>query len=343
MAAGEIEFGMMDHAELRPGVPLNQLFAERMELVRSAEQAGFVRFHTTEHHLSLLDATPSPGLFLAAAAQHTRSIRLASLVHIVPLYHPLRLAEEILMLDGLTGGRLDVGVGKGISPPEHRLFGSDPDTARDRFEHQLDEIVTILEGKPYQGAPVPFGPVQDPYPPLWYAGNAIYAREHNMNTVVAGPTSVIAQLATRFRELIDQPSGGPSFNGANIPTIGFQRHVLVDTDGRRARARAVASWGTYHENLWTHFNRLGESAPNNPTLGGDGAKALELGIIAAGTAEEVAEQISVDVAASGVRYMIGAFCWGNLDHREAMESVGRFASDVVPAVRSASAFTRDRS
>ena len=80
-----LEFGLLDHTELRPGVALDQLFRERLELVQAAEQAGFVRFHTTEHHLSRLDATPSPGLLLAAATQRTSIIRLASLVHIVTL------------------------------------------------------------------------------------------------------------------------------------------------------------------------------------------------------------------------------------------------------------------
>lgn len=331
-----VEFGFIDHTELRRGVALDVLFRERLEMLTQVEQAGFVRYHTTEHHLNRLDATPSPGLFLAAAAQRTSRIRLASLVHIVPFYHPLRLAEELIMLDGLSGGRLDVGVGKGISPPEHRLFGSDPETARERFEKQLDEVVLILEGRAYQDAPIPYRPIQQPYPPLWYAGNAIYGGERNMNTIVAGPLNIVVTLADKFRELIAAPPD-PSrcLNGNSSPTIGFQRHVYVDADGKRARKRAVASWSKYHDNLWTHFNRLGESAPNNPTVDGDGGKALELGIIAAGTPEEVAEQLSREIDVSGIRYMIGAFCWGDIDHREALASIERFATEVIPLVREA--------
>ena len=255
---------------------------------------------------------------------------------IVPLYHPLRLAEELIMLDGLTAGRLDVGVGKGISPPEHRLFGSDPETARKRFEKQLDEVVLILEGNAYQDAPIPYRPIQKPYPPLWYAGNAIYAGERNMNTIVAGPLGVVVMLADKFRELIvTQPEPGRRLNGNSTPTIGFQRHVYVSTNGERARKRAVVSWSRYHDNLWTHFNRLGTSAPNNPTVDGDGEKALELGMIAVGTPEEVAEQLSREIDASGIRYMIGAFCWGDIDHREAMASLEHFTTEVIPLVREA--------
>ena len=98
----------------------------------------------------------------------------------------------------------------------------------------------------------------------------------------------------------------------------------------------MAAWSKYHDNLWTHFTRLGTSAPNNPTVDGDGAKALELGLIAAGSADEVAEQLSREIDGSGIRYMIGAFCWGDIDHREALGSLGQFATDVIPMVREAS-------
>jgi alkanesulfonate monooxygenase SsuD/methylene tetrahydromethanopterin reductase-like flavin-dependent oxidoreductase (luciferase family) len=69
--------------------------------------------------------TPSPGLFLAAAAQRTQRIRLGTLVYVLPVYNPLRLAEEICMLDNLSRGRLDVGVGRGISPVELSFFNLD--------------------------------------------------------------------------------------------------------------------------------------------------------------------------------------------------------------------------
>ena len=122
---------------------------------------------------------------------------------------------------------------------------------------------------------------------------------------------------------------------ASNHTEQFIRHVYVDADGKRARKRAVAAWAKYHNNLWTHFHRVGTSAPNNPTLDGDGERAIEVGLIAAGTAEEVAEKLSREVDASGIRYMIGAFCWGDIDHDEALNSMARFSTDVIPMVRNA--------
>src|SRR5258708_21122742 len=69
--------------------------------------------------------TPSPSGFRAAAARETLSIRLGTLLYLLPLYHPLRLLEELCMLDHLSGGRLDIGVGRGISPMEFDAYGVD--------------------------------------------------------------------------------------------------------------------------------------------------------------------------------------------------------------------------
>ena len=72
---------------------------------------------------------PSPSVFLAAVAQRTKRLRFGPMVYCLPLYHPLRLAEEICMLDQMSGGRLDLGVGRGISPIETGYYGVDPDAA----------------------------------------------------------------------------------------------------------------------------------------------------------------------------------------------------------------------
>ena len=76
---------------------------------------------------------PSPALFLTAAAQRTRRIRLGPLVYLLPLYHPLRLIEEVCMLDHLSGGRLELGIGRGVSPYELGYFGVDAADSRAFF------------------------------------------------------------------------------------------------------------------------------------------------------------------------------------------------------------------
>src|SRR5262245_63104167 len=84
--------------------------------------------------------TPSPSVFLAAAARETRRIRLGTLLYLLPLYHPLRLLEELCMLDHLSGGRLDIGVGRGISPMEFEAFDVDFERSGSDYEHAFNVL-----------------------------------------------------------------------------------------------------------------------------------------------------------------------------------------------------------
>ena len=139
-----MEFGIFDHVTRPPGVPVQALYESRIALLREAEQAGFRGYHLAEHHGHALSATPSQVVFLSALARETERLRLGLLVACLPLHHPVRLAEEVCMLDQLSSGRVDLGVGRGISPFEHRLFGHDPDEARERFAEILPMVVQGL-------------------------------------------------------------------------------------------------------------------------------------------------------------------------------------------------------
>src|SRR4029450_11973265 len=119
-----VAFGLFDWVDRRQG-PLGQLYEDRLRLLEAADAAGFAGYHLAEHHATPLGMAPSPSVFLAAAAQRTRCMRLGPLVYLLPLYHPLRLIEEVCMLDHLSGGRLDLGVGRGVSPYEVGYHGLD--------------------------------------------------------------------------------------------------------------------------------------------------------------------------------------------------------------------------
>ncbi len=104
---------------------MQKLYEERLRLLEAADSAGFRGYHLAEHHFTPLGMAPSPALFLAAAAQRTQHLRLGPLGYLLPLYDPLRLIEEVCMLDQLSNGRLDLGFGRGISPYELGYFGVD--------------------------------------------------------------------------------------------------------------------------------------------------------------------------------------------------------------------------
>ena len=89
-----LEFGIWDHFERLPGVPIARQYEERIQLIVEAERLGFSRYHIAEHHLTPLDMAPSPTVFLSALAQRTSRIRFGSMVFCLPLYHPVRLIQE---------------------------------------------------------------------------------------------------------------------------------------------------------------------------------------------------------------------------------------------------------
>src|ERR1700722_5048450 len=117
-----MRFGIIDHND-DTGRPHVRQVAERLELIEAYDRLGFYAYHLTEHHGTPLAVTPSPHLMLAAATQRTSRLRLGTLITILSLYHPMRVIEEAVTLDQLSGGRLDLGVGRGVSPAELAFHG----------------------------------------------------------------------------------------------------------------------------------------------------------------------------------------------------------------------------
>jgi alkanesulfonate monooxygenase SsuD/methylene tetrahydromethanopterin reductase-like flavin-dependent oxidoreductase (luciferase family) len=170
-----MKFGVFDHMD-RSGGDLHRQFDDRLKLIELYEKNGFHAYHIAEHHATPLGMAPSPSVFLAAVAQRTKTLRFGPLVYTVNLYHPLRLIDEICMLDQMSGGRLELGVGRGISPYEVGYYGVDPATGPERFAEALQVILKGLtekrldhEGKyfTFKDVPMEMQPVQRPHPPLW--------------------------------------------------------------------------------------------------------------------------------------------------------------------------------
>ena len=112
-----MKFGIFDHLD-RNNLPLREYYEARLELIETYDREGFYAYHVAEHHSTPLGMAPSPSVFLSAVAQRTKRLRFGPLVYALPLYHPIRLIEEICMLDQMSGGRLDIGFGRGRSPIE---------------------------------------------------------------------------------------------------------------------------------------------------------------------------------------------------------------------------------
>src|SRR5919109_52737 len=182
---GEMKVGVFDHLD-RNDRPLHAFYEERLKIVEAYDRGGFYAYHTAEHHATPLGLAASPSVFLAAVAQRTQRLRFGPLVYTLPLHHPLRLVEEICMLDQLSGGRLEIGFGRGSSMTEISFYGQDPAQAQDIYTESRALIVQALtqkilnfEGKffSFKDIPMELEPLQKPHPPMWYGVHSVEAAE----------------------------------------------------------------------------------------------------------------------------------------------------------------------
>ena len=172
-----MKFGVFDHVD-DSGVSIREHFENRLKIIEVYDRRGIHGYHVAEHHGTPLGYASSPSISLAAAAQLTKRIKIGPLIYILPLHHPLRLVEEICMLDNLSGGRLMLGMGRGISPIEAGFFGIPGSEMQARYFEASDLILKALQSETltYQGkyyslknVPMTLRPVQKPHPELWYA------------------------------------------------------------------------------------------------------------------------------------------------------------------------------
>jgi alkanesulfonate monooxygenase SsuD/methylene tetrahydromethanopterin reductase-like flavin-dependent oxidoreductase (luciferase family) len=251
-----MKIGLFDHLERATDRPLATQFDERLRFIAAADEAGFWCLHVAEHHSSPLNMTPAPGIWLSAVARATARIRLGPLVYLLPLYSPLRLAEEICMLDQLSKGRLEVGVGRGVSPYElgfHRVAHAD---SRAIFADAFACLTAALTNDvfshdgpyfKYENVPMPLRPLQSPHPAFWYGSSnttgATWAGEHGMHFTANGPAGHAKESIDAFRAALAK-RGGPAqpkaeFGGGTA--IGLLRHIVVaDTDAEAERIAAPA-------------------------------------------------------------------------------------------------------
>jgi alkanesulfonate monooxygenase SsuD/methylene tetrahydromethanopterin reductase-like flavin-dependent oxidoreductase (luciferase family) len=338
----EIKFGVFDHIERR-GDSIDGLYEGRLELLREYDAAGFFCYHLAEHHATPLGMAPSPGIFLAAAAQCTRQIHLGPLVYLLPLYNPLRLINEICMLDHLSGGRLEIGVGRGVSPFELAYYGIPFMDSREIFDEALEVIVAGLRSERlthrgphyrFDGVPMELGPRQRPNPPFWYGVSTpeslMTAARRGMNMVTLGPNTMVKELGTRYREEFARHKGGPGDVNPQVttPMVGAIRHVFVAGDEREVAQIAAPAYRTYYNNitkLWLDFRTI-------PAVGftPDLARACEAEVALAGTAERIRDEIGRFFETSVCNYLVFSFAWGGLGQDDSRRSLERFVTKVMP-------------
>ena len=175
-----MRFGTFSYNQARPWVAERQAFEELLAQIEFTERLGFNEAWFAEHHHSDYGMLASPNLIVAALARRTERLRFGNLVSVLPLYDPMRLAEECAMLDILTGGRLNVGLGRGVPKDDikHRL---DRETAQARFEEGIEILLRAWSGETFSYSGKAWGydqiscrpqPLQKPHPPIYYGATS---------------------------------------------------------------------------------------------------------------------------------------------------------------------------
>ncbi|MEU9267133.1 LLM class flavin-dependent oxidoreductase [Streptomyces sp. NPDC048251] len=338
----DFAFGIFDSFDLGDSTP-GQVIADRLDFAVAAEAAGIAHYHVTEHHGTPLSVCPSPNLFLAALSQRTSTLRIGALVHVLPTYDPLRLAEELATLDQLTHGRLDVGVGAGVSPYELAFFGIEQDQARALYAETLEVVTKALtngrishRGRLLRDYDVELsvGPVQHPHPPLWYASSntntAQWAGANNVNFVGrwnGGTFQETTETYWHAWHAREEPSATP-------PRIGVAANVLIGATDDEAQARYRKANDVFARQLTKLWH---EHDDHRVDVYADTEGALRNGTALVGSAETVRDLLVEQVRQAPVNYFEATLAFGDLTPEESQANLDAFAETVMPAVREAAA------
>ena len=321
-----------------------EIFTRGVEIAQAAETLGFRNVWLAEHHFSTYGYLSRPVQLATYIAAKTTRLRVGTAVIVVPLHHPLVVAEEIATLDLLAGGRVDIGLGRGYQHYEFERFGLELSTSRARWEEAVDVILKALEGTPfsYDGkffkipeTTVFPQPVQRPRPPIWITAQSPDSVEGAVRrgfNVLTGGFGVPLERMAEFRKLFDRVVG--EVKPREPLQVGVQRAVYVAENDADARDAAEhARWNMRVTlSLRNNYQRV-EQGRAVPVPGAKEPSVDELldRYLVIGTPDVCVRQIKRIQEAVGITHFNCSFWFGDLEHARVLRSMEAFARKVMPA------------
>jgi alkanesulfonate monooxygenase SsuD/methylene tetrahydromethanopterin reductase-like flavin-dependent oxidoreductase (luciferase family) len=336
----------------------SQVFHDTLEELALADELGYTTAWLVEHHfMREYSHSSAPDLFLAAASQRTQRLRLGHGIIPLPYHHPVQVAERVATLDVLSGGRVELGVGRGFSPREYESFGVAMADSRRLTEESLEIVRSSFCGAPvshrgrhFRLEAVQILPrvVQRPHPPLWSAAVSPESFELAARLgigVLVGPFKpwfMVREDIRRYREHWRRCHGeGPAAPGQN-PRVGMTLGIYCLEDGARARRIAADGITWFYRQLldqtlpvlerlyagYEYYRRVGR-------LGGLLGRATSLpvletlGMAVVGDPVHCAKRLRA-LQEAGVDHVLCAIGAGVLPSAQVRESMRLIAGEVMP-------------
>jgi alkanesulfonate monooxygenase SsuD/methylene tetrahydromethanopterin reductase-like flavin-dependent oxidoreductase (luciferase family) len=231
--------------------PLEDVFARALERIEIMDRGGFDAVWLAEHHFTTFSVCPSVHMLGTLAAARTKRLRIGTAVSLAALYHPLRLAEEVALLDMLSGGRVNWGAGRGFAHSEFNAFGIPPEESTERFHEAVDIVLQAwtqekltFAGKhfSFDNVEVMPKPLQKPHPPVWMAATSEAAVDWAASrgfSILMDPHASIAELGSKRRRYTERmAAAGFSDAGRDIPMAR-----LIALASTTAEAETIARRG----------------------------------------------------------------------------------------------------
>jgi alkanesulfonate monooxygenase SsuD/methylene tetrahydromethanopterin reductase-like flavin-dependent oxidoreductase (luciferase family) len=353
-----MRFGTFFFFQAPPGHRHDEIIRRELEQIEWTEELGFDAAWLTEHHFIDYGLSVDPAALAASAATRTRRIRIGLAAAILPFHHPIRLAEQMALIDIISGGRLDVGVGRGNRPAEFAGYRIPQEQSRERFDECV-EVMTrawteervTFEGRFFTvpGVTVIPKPVQRPHPPLYQVCVSKDGIENTalrgwpmLNSVLFGPVDQLVGNRDVYVDALRKSGRTDAEVASLLQRWGVSRQIYVAPTDAQAleEARAAELW---YQDSFRRFVLPERIEDAHPSLQpGFRAMAERLGQItweglvaetlAFGSPDTVARHIEI-MRNMGVGQIL---CWmnfGGLPQDRVRRSMELFAREVMPRFR----------
>jgi alkanesulfonate monooxygenase SsuD/methylene tetrahydromethanopterin reductase-like flavin-dependent oxidoreductase (luciferase family) len=334
-----MKVGLFDWVEAHPDLEPAQVYEHKLRLAEAADQAGFHGMYLAEHQGTPLSIDGSPALLLSAMFQRTKRLRAGALTFCLPWYDPFRFYNEVCMLDQMSGGRLELGVGRGVSPIESQIFGlKSIDESRTKYREALDVFFEAAKTKVlrYRNLDVEIHvkPAQQPYPPLWFPSSnkdgIDFTAQHGYHTAFLGKTADCKPLFDRYREVWAKHRNDPGRHNAHVasPYLARTQHLVIAEDAAEAKRLGEAA----HQSWNAHIHHLTRKMGRPPVHNTEAYSRDSAHPLMTGNPRQVAEQLQETIQATGINYLLCVFSFGDLAPQHAERSLALFAQEVMPGL-----------